>query len=55
MSIMIENSPCFSEESLEYMKFEVQEEISVCWLGGTLRTYACPSINSFYLGFIIFM
>lgn len=30
MGTMIENPPCFSEESLEYMKSEVQEEIYIC-------------------------
>lgn len=54
MSIMIENSPCFSEESLEYMKSEVQEEICICWLGGTLRTFTCPPIK-FLLTYILFL
>lgn len=42
MSIMIENSPYFSEEGSEYLKSEVKEEIYICLLGGTLRTFTCP-------------
>lgn len=42
MGTMIENPPCFSEESLEYMKSEVQEEIYICWLGGNTKNLYLP-------------
>lgn len=44
MSLIMENSPRFSEESMKYMS-GVEKEIYICKLRGTLRTYACPPIK----------